>query len=199
MNSIAVESECGSGGLEIGQLVSSKLKLPYYDGKALIKAAEGFHFPMDLLKNYRADEADRILYCLAVIAKQPDFENGSKTDEVFLSIQKTIKKLDRQQAAVFMGHCANIILCDRGIKSVFIYASDPSDRIKRIMQRRKISEEQAAVIMEQEDSYRESYCKFRTEKNWRDWNSYDMALNTSKIPVERCAEILVKEMQTERG
>lgn len=199
MNSIAVESEYGSGGSEIGQLISTKLGLPYYDGKALIKAAKGFQFPMALLKNYETEEANRILYCLALVAKQTDFENASKTDEVFQSMQKTIKKLDRQQTAVFMGHCANAILCDRGIKSVFIYASDPYDRIKRIMQRKNISEEQAAVTMEQEDGYRENYYKFWTKKNWRDWNSYDMALNTSKIPIERCAEILIKEIQTKKG
>lgn len=199
MNSIAVESEYGSGGSEVGRMVSSKLGLPYYDGKALIKAAEDFHFPMTLLKNYGAEEADRILYCLAVIAKQPSFENISKTDEVFMSIQRVIKKLDRQQTAIFMGHCANTILSNTGTKSVFIYASNPVDRIKRIKQRKKVSEEQAVTIMEQEDGYRENYYKFWTGRNWRDWKGYDMALNTSKIPIERCAEILIKEMQTEEG
>lgn len=194
MISVAAESEYGSGGSEIGQLISSKLKLPYYDGKALIKAAEDFHFPMALLKNYVADEANRILYCLAVIAKQQDFENASKTDEVFQSMQKTIKKLAKQQNAVFMGHCANTILRDEGIRSVFIYASDPNDRIRRIMQKKKISKEQAAAIMEKEDGYRESYYKFWTKKDWHDRNNYDMALNTSKIPIAQCAEILIKEM-----
>ncbi|MCM1412048.1 MAG: cytidylate kinase-like family protein [Lachnospiraceae bacterium] len=199
MKSLAVESEYGSGGSEVGRLISSKLKLPYYDGKALIKAAQDFHLPIALLKNYEADEADRILYCLAVIAGQPDLENSSKTDEVFLSMQKTIERLDKQNAAIFIGHCANIILCSRGVKSVFIYASDPNDRIKRIMQRENIPKEQAVIIMEQKDSYRENYYKFWAKGNWHGWNNYDMALNTSKISVERCAEILIKEMKAEKG
>lgn len=195
MNSIAIESEYGSGGLQIGQLISSELNMAYYDGKALIKAAKDFQYPLTLLKNYELNEASHILYCLAIIAKQPEFRNDSKIKEVFDTMKKTIRMIDKQQSAVFTGYCASKILGDRDIHSVFIYASNPNDRISRIIQEKNISKKQAVAIIKQEDNYRENYYGVWTKMKWHECNGYDMALNTSKISIERCVGILIKEMQ----
>lgn len=198
MRSIAIESEAGSGGSEIGKRVSAKLGIPYYDGKALLTASEGFHLPLGLLKNYEEEEADDILYCLAMIANQTKLENVSRTEETFLAIQKTIQKLAEQGPAVFDGHCAANILLHNDVRSVFIYAGNLEQRIGCIAKEKGISRKQAGIFLRQEDERKENYYRFWTKGNWRDRNNYDMELNTSRIPMEHCVEFLAGEIMYEK-
>lgn len=195
MNSIAIESDYGSGGSEVGQLVSSKLGMPFYDGKALIEASRNFGFPMSLLDNYGLDESNNILKYLIVIAKQSNDKCISKIEEVLSAIQKTIIELDKRHPSVFAGYAASRVLAGQNVKSIFICASDIQDRIKRVVGKKSDSIEQATSIILKEDAYRETYFALRTKENWHDCSYYDMTLNTSRMSITHCAEILVREMK----
>ena len=48
--------------------------------------------------------------------------------------------------------------------------------------------------MERKDRQRSDYFKYWTEKNWKDRGNYDMELNTSTLPPEECAQILLRAM-----
>lgn len=199
MNSIAIECEYGSGGSDVGQLVASKLNMPFYDCRALIEAARNFRFPMTLLENYELDESNNVLKCLALIAKQSNGENISKIEEVFSAIQKTIIELDKQRPSVFVGCSASRALAGKNVKSIFICASDMKDRIKRVVEKKSVPIEQAASIICKEDAYRETYFTLCAKESWHDCSCYDMTLNTSMIPTTLCAEIVVKEMRKNKA
>ena len=97
--------------------------------------------------------------------------------------------------AVFVGRCSTELLKDSGrAVSVYIYSSDTKKRIDRIMRTESVSESEAKKLMERKDRQRSDYFKYWTEKNWKDRGNYDMELNTSTLPPEECAQILLRAM-----
>ncbi len=196
MKSIAIESECGSGGNEIGKAVASHLKIVYYEGKTLIDASKKYGIPIKILENYGKNEADKILHHLATIETKSQAGEMTKAKEGFKSMQEVIELLHSQGAGVFYGHGAAEILgnCDDVIR-IFIYSSKLADRIRRVQKRYSMSRDEAVSFMERSDTERENYYKLYSCKNWKDCSNYDIVLNTSKIPVEGCVQILEHEMK----
>lgn len=196
MKSIAIESECGSGGSEIGKAVASRLKIVYYEGKTLIDASKKYGIPIKILENYGKNEADKILYHLAMIETKSQTGEMAKVKEGFRSIQEIIELLHSQGTGVFYGHGATEILgnCDDVIR-VLVYSSQLADRIQRVQKQYSMPKDEAVPFMERSDAERENYYKLYSHKNWKDCSNYDIVLNTSKIPIERCVQILEHEMK----
>ena len=48
--------------------------------------------------------------------------------------------------------------------------------------------------MDRKDWGRERYFKFWKKKDWKDEKNYDLILDTAKLSLEECSEILLKRM-----
>ena len=192
MKSLAIEREFGSGGREIGRKVAKEAGIPYYDNALLHKVAMEQGISEDTLKEYDEKMTGSILYDIAALADVTRSYKGRSVYELFYSVQKTIEQLRLQGPAVFMGRCSTEILRDAPrVLRVFVYASDPADRIQRTVQVEGVSESEAARMIEKKDRQRKNYFKFWTQKEWKDWNNYDLELNTSALSPDECAEILL--------
>ena len=66
------------------------------------------------------------------------------------------------------------------------------DRIKRISERMDITENKAKDLCQKKDKQRASYYNYYTSKKWGDARSYDLCLNTSKLTVQDCVEIIIE-------
>ena len=193
--SLAIEREFGSGGREIGKLVSDLAGIPYYDGNLMVKVAKEKGISLDLLKEYDEKNTGSILYNIALFASYNQGINQSKIYELYYEVQKAIKNLAKSGPAVFVGRCSTELLKDSGrAVSVYIYSSDTKKRIDRIMRTESVSESEAKKLMERKVRQRSDYFKYWTEKNWKDRGNYDMELNTSTLPPEECAQILLRAM-----
>lgn len=193
--SLAIEREFGSGGREIGKMVSEMAGIPYYDGNLMVKVAKEKGISLDLLKEYDEKNTGSILYNIALFASYNQGTNQSKIYELYYEVQKAIKNLAKSGPAVFVGRCSTELLKDSGrAVSVYIYSSDTKKRIDRIMRTESVSESEAKKLMERKDRQRSDYFKYWTEKNWKDRGNYDMELNTSTLPPEECAQILLRAM-----
>ncbi|MDO4168354.1 MAG: cytidylate kinase-like family protein [Lachnospiraceae bacterium] len=194
MKSLAIEREFGSGGREIGTKISKKLGIPCYDGQLIIKAAEDYGVELDLLKKYDETTTGSLLYSLALISNLQGYEHMSKYNEMFYAIQQTIKKLEMQGPAIFIGRCCTEILQPEHTKKVFIYASNELDRLSTIMKHENVDATQAVNIMKKKDKERTNYFRFWTNKDWKDWNNYDLCLNTSTHSIDECVRLLADEI-----
>lgn len=196
MKSLAIEREFGSGGRDIGKRVAQLAGIPYYDGQMLIKEAEAKGVPLDLLEEYDEQKTGSILYNIALFANYNQDMNQSKIYEVCCGIQDTIRDLEMQGPAVFIGRCSTEIL--RGTPDVlraYIYSSEEEKKIQRIVRTERVTEEEARKLMAKKDRQRSAYFKFWTRKKWEDRRNYDMELNTAELPPEICAEIFLAAMQ----
>lgn len=104
---------------------------------------------------------------------------------------EVIKEL-AEQPCIILGRCASEIL--KGQPNVFnVYvAADKEDRIRRIMEKESLSYEDAKTMLEKNDKARAAYYNEHTGKLWGDVNNYHMILDTSKLGIENCADIMMK-------
>ena len=83
-----------------------------------------------------------------------------------------------------MGRCADYILRDNErVVNVFI-AADPSDRVKRVMQKQGLTAEKAEELIEKTDKKRSGYYNFYSNKVWGAAESYHLCINTSALGIE---------------
>lgn len=112
-------------------------------------------------------------------------------ENTFATETEAIKKL-AEKPCIILGRCASEILEGQAnVFNVFVVA-DKEDRIRRIMKKEKLSYEDAKRMLEQNDRDRSDYYNEHTGKLWGDVNNYHMILDTTKLGIENCAEILRK-------
>ena len=104
---------------------------------------------------------------------------------------EVIKKL-AENPCIILGRCASEILAGQpNVFNIYIVA-DKEDRIRRIMQKEDLSYEDAKDMLEQNDKARAAYYNEHTGKLWGDVNNYHMILDTSKLGIENCADIMMR-------
>ena len=93
---------------------------------------------------------------------------------------------------IILGRCASEILKDQvNVFNVYVCA-DKEDRIKRVMEKKSLSREEAKSMLERNDRERADYYNEHTGKVWGDVNNYHMILDTSQFGIQNCAGILLK-------
>ena len=112
--------------------------------------------------------------------------------KVFLAQFDSIKKLAEEGSCVIVGRCAAYALAGhKDVVNVFVRA-DMDDRIKRIARRMNITESKAKDMIAKKDKQRASYYNYYTSKKWGHSRSYDLCLNTSKLTVEECVDMIIQ-------
>ncbi len=96
------------------------------------------------------------------------------------------------QSCIILGRCASEILKDQPNAFNVYVCADKEDRIHRVMKKEALSYEEAKEMLESNDKARSEYYFEHTGKVWGDVNNYHMILDTSKLGVENCADILIK-------
>ncbi len=112
-------------------------------------------------------------------------------DEAYETEENAIRTL-AQNPCIILGRCASEILKDQSNVFNIYVCADKEDRIKRIMTLEKLSSEKAKEKVETTDRERADYYHQHTGKAWGDVNNYHMILDTSRLGVENCADILMK-------
>ncbi len=112
-------------------------------------------------------------------------------DNAFESEAEAIRKL-AEKPCIILGRCASEILKDqRNAFNIYVCA-DKEDRIKRIMNLENLSYDEAEEKVTRTDEKRADYYFEHTGKAWGDVNNYHMILDTSRLGVENCADILIR-------
>lgn len=102
-----------------------------------------------------------------------------------------VKELAKEPC-IILGRCTPEIL--KGQSNVFnIYlCADKEDRIERVMTKAELSYEDAKAQVEKNDRQRAEFNVEHTGKVWGDVNNFQMILDTSRLGIENCADILMK-------
>lgn len=193
---ICIGRQFGSGGHEIGEGLAKALGIPCYDKEILKQAALESGIVEELFEKADEKPSNSFLYSLSMGAA--DAMGGSFTnysdyltnDKLFLFQSKTIKDLADKSSCVIIGRCADYIL--RGRKkmlSVFVHA--PTElRIQRVSRLRNIDEDAARSLIKKTDKSRANYYAFYADNDWGAAESYDLSLNSGKLNVDKCVQIL---------
>ena len=186
---ITITRQYGSGGREVSSIVAKKLGLRRYDRKIVEMAAVKLHDDADIsideiLKN-SYNNPDSTASGIGDYA----FERIPYFNKMYIEQAKIILEIAQKGSAVFLGRCADYILKDFPNRySFFIYA----DNDFRLNRAKDHYGSHTLKELDKEDENRQNYYAYYTGQTWGDPKNYDLMINTSKISLEKAADLIIK-------
>ena len=152
----------------------------------------------ELLEDYDERPTKSFLYSLSLgsYSNHGNFISNNSTlpltDKIFLIQTDTIKALAKT-SCVMVGRCADSILDNNNVFSVFIYA-DIDSRIERVSKMLNISKTEASGLIKKMDKKRASYYNYYSDSRWGDALTYNLCIN-SNCDIEYAAELIVSAIK----
>ena len=187
---ITISREFGSGGRFIGEEVAKKLGIAYYDKNIISQIAEKSGLSPDYIQESAELSPKKGLFAYALAGR--DITGRSVEDMVYETHRKVILELARKEPCVIIGRNADYILKDRDdALNVFIHG-DMLEKIQRISQLYRVTEQEAVKMMADTDKRRMTNYNFYTDQKWGKASNYTLCLNSSQLGYDRC-EALITE------
>lgn len=191
---ITIGRQLGSGGREIGQKLSARLGISFYDKELIRIASQESGIKEDVFE--KVDEKKRFslfggLFSLRGPATEEVFLNYYLTNETLFKIQSdVIRSLAEQKSCIFVGRCADYVLKDNPrCLNVFISA-DINDRIKRVAENQHLPENKAIDYIKKTDRQRAGYYNYFSEKTWGVAESYHLCINSSVLGIDETVTVI---------
>lgn len=194
---ITMEREYGSAGTQIAKRLSEESGIPCYGVEILDEASKELNIPVEQLSQYEEKVTNSLLYSFYAMGQIVSGNSNMLSAEtsIMLAEHNIIRGMADKGSAIFLGHCAYEALKDReGLINVFIHG-DTEFKRARVAKDYGIPEEKVESTMRKFDRKRANYYHVNTGKQWRDISSYDVVLDSSKLGIETCVQILLGLMQ----
>lgn len=194
---IAVGRRFGSGGRELAKALAKRLDIRYLDRELLEQAALDSGLASEFLE--RHDErfpkfVNGIFSFAQGYLPTTSYAGGGApaAEDANSTLARTIADIASKENAVFVGRTADYVLRDHpGLVSVFVHAPIEAC-VERILKRQPgLTTEKARSLAEKTNKLRANYYNFYTDKRWGDSSSYDLCLDSSRLPMEECVELVV--------
>ena len=200
MNMITISREFGSGGRTIGHQVAEALGIPFYDKELVEHIALESGFASKFVEEHGEHSPGKSIFSYAFASQGvPGVMNGLSTADFLWSIQcNVIMQLAEKGPCVIVGRNADYILKDRpDCLHAFIYANKDY-RAERIVRLYGESEKSPQARLNEKDKRRKVNYQHYTGRTWGQAQNYDISLDSSKLGIETCTDILVKLMRGEK-
>lgn len=182
-----ISRQYGGGGHSVAEALSEKLGIPYYDQDIIAQIAVESGYSEDIIKKEgeNMESGNAILNAL----RSSRFETN-KQDVIWDFTKKVIRELAEKESCIIIGRCSNYILRKNpDLVSVFLYADDET-RAERVKARTGNSELPTKEELVKMDKRRAAYYTKYTDYKWSDAQNYTISLNTGKISIDKCVDII---------
>lgn len=195
---ITIGRQFGSGGRQLGRLIADRLGIPYYDKELLSKAAKDAGVAESFVEENDEKMPNFLSSVLSFnmgMSASSWYQGPSSIsgDRIYNAQGDVIRRLAEQHSCVIVGRTADYILRDHPcVVNVFVYA--PIDNcVERIVGRTpELSRSKARSMAEKTNKLRSAYYNFYTDRRWGHPDSYHLMLDTSLLPMEDIADIVVE-------
>jgi len=217
---ITIRGQEASGAPEIGKMLAKELKIDYVDNEIIADVARRLHLnEIDVLKKevppntFLGRVAQVLLASGRTVSR--DYQTGAGDnfympmemypweipieDSLYLQTLKLIiTELAQSRAIVIRGRGSQFILKDfPGAFHVLIVA--PADlRVKRVMERMKLNEEDAKKEIKHSDSNHQEFTRRYFHAETENPLDYDLVINTKRITIEEATSFIVKAIPPEK-
>ena len=193
---ITITRQYGSGGHDIGKLLSERLGIPFYDKELISLAAKKSGVSPEVFAQADERMSNSLLYTLSTGLY--NYGNGFSAmgdlpmnDRLYILQHKIIKEKAEKEVFVVVGRCADYILKEYdNVVRVFVYA-DLDVRARRAVERQDIEASRARQAVSKVDKNRANYYSFKKKKKWGAPENYDLCLNSTKLSVEQAADLII--------
>ena len=191
---ITIGREFGSGGHVIGEMLSQRLHIGFYDSEIIQDLAEKQGIDPAILSKY--DEKPMRIF----MNRNVRGYSASREEAVAqLQFQMIRDIAATGESFVLIGRCGETILSQYdGLIRLFV-VGDMDARIARIMERKHVSHSDAHKMIRDTDKKRKAYHNYYSEGKWGDSRTYDMTINSTRLGLEGTADVLEQYIQKRRG
>lgn len=204
---ITISRQMGTGGSYIGQLIATHLGLKYVDREVLHLAAKEFGGDEETVAA-RSEKIssfwERVLGGLSFGGADTHYNPPplpSFTDrELFDKQVEILKRIATRHDCVVVGWAGVFLLPrHRGTFNVFCHAPK-SFRVKRLMSiYPDLTDEKARLLITGSDRTREIYFNEMTDHDWTCARNYNLSIDTSLMPLDEIAQLIIKLSDRQRG
>ena len=190
---ITIEREYGSGGTKIARTLSEVSGVPCYGEEILEAVAKKQGIPVERINQYEEKATGSLIYSMFVMSRVQTGDPNMLTKEgkVFLDEQLEIRRLAMEGPAIFLGHCASDALRDqKGVIKVFIHSENEEEVKNRIAKDYGIAPGDVESTRRFYNKKRAGYFRANTGNEWKDLKNYDVVLDSAKLGIEGCVNIL---------
>lgn len=189
---ITISRSYGSGGRQVAKAISRELGIHYYDKElmTMVSMEHGINMSIVSGADEKHEESRFKKYSGSEIAS-PSSKKYLSKDNIFNMTAGIIKDIaDKDESAVIVGRCAHFVLQDHpDVVRVFIHA-DEDDLIENAIKYDGCDRDEAIRRIDRINKERAAYHRYYTDHEWNDARCYDLCLNTSKISIEKCVEVI---------
>lgn len=203
---ITIARGFGSGGKQIGLLLSKRLGIPCYDSQILSMASECSGLNENLFT--QVDERLRGPNLLRHLRRAPDTsgiiaptEKRFVSDDNLFCIQAwIIGELAKTRSCVVIGKCANFVLRHRrNVVSAYVEAPRAAC-VTGVVEKLGVTEAEAHRMIERTDGYRSAYYRYYTGgEDWTNPTLYDLTLNSDRLGYANCARVIEETLKCKLG
>ncbi len=187
---IALSRDCGANGHLIARAVGARLTWPVYDRELLRRIADDMGLRERMLEGLDEKRANWLQESLAgFVTSAPTVDSGAYVHH----LAETLFSLAAQGECVILGRGAAQAL--PAMTTLRVRLVGPrEDRIATIQKRLGVKREEAARRIAQTDHDRTQFVVVNFHKDPSDPCNYDLVLNSARLGVEACAELIVEAL-----
>lgn len=187
---ITIDGEYGSGAYNIAANIAEKENIKFYDSKLIeLMTLEKKVKPEDLSKDDSFLQGT--IYDLYRENYSYSQEDIAFSDAQFLMDSRTIRDIAKKGQCVILGKCADYVLGDDIVLSVFIYASEDF-KLNRIEKDYNIKKDKIEAKMNREDMKRKNHYERNTVRLWGKSSVYDLSIDSSAFSFDTIEDIIIK-------
>jgi cytidylate kinase len=183
---IALSRETGTHASEIAALVGEQLGWRVYDHELIQHIADELRVDAGLVAQHDERRIPWIQETMTILASVP----AVRESQYVRQLVEKILELGAQAQGVFVGRGATWILPLEKTLRVGLMAPH-EHRVHVIMREQEISHHDATQLVDELDRQRARFAKAHFCSEGIDLHAYDIVLNTSRLSVAHCAELIV--------
>lgn len=190
---ITIEREYGSGGTQIARQMAARKEIACYGREILEEVSRENDISVERIERYEETATNSILYSVYMLSQMAagNADMLSNEGHIHVAEQSVIRRLAADHPAVFLGHCASEALKEyEGVVTVYIRCTDEAAKRKRIIQEYGIPAASAEQVRHKYDRKRAIYYYANTAQKWDDLRKYDLVLDSGKLGIDRCVDVL---------
>ena len=193
---ITVGREFGSGGRELARALADELGIAYYDKELLVESAKlaGIEPEFFEQKDERFPSFLHGLFSFTMGVTPMCYYTGGGSityDSLYKAISDFLTAEADRRSFVVVGRTADYILREHPhVVNLFLHAP-MEECVKRITARADaMSAEKAEAMAKRTNRWRVEYYNFFTDKEWGHASSYDLTIDTSRMPMDKIVALI---------
>jgi cytidylate kinase len=195
---ITINREVGSGGHTVGRKLAEKLGVKYCDKAVIDGLTQKFGLSPERIEEIKAqkkswwNDINNYYQTLVNSASQPmEAEAAVDNATMFETEKRILQELASHSSCVIAGRTGFMVFREwPNHLNVFIQAS-MEHRIKRIMNRRNVTLDEARKIIAKMDTTRETYIKKYEDTSRYDTRNYQLVLSMDDLSEDDAAEMII--------